>query len=381
MDKNKELLKKSIILTCIVWLALIVRIHGLPFTSGDYTSFVSRWFDTIKTGGGFSALKNSLGDYTPPYFYLLTLGTYTGINKLFYVKMITFVFEIMAAFFVIKIVNIKYKNENANYLAFGLLLFIPTVIFNGSVWAQCDIIFTSFVIGSIYYILREKPITSLIFYGVALSFKLQAIFLLPLFGILLIKNRIKIYHLLLLPISYLVLSIPSLIVGRPLKDILLIYVNQSSEYTSLTSNAPSIYQWFTNKLFSNTTLIGNIGIAFTLVVVFIIFYVSIKYIKIIKYDNVIELALLFSIIIPFLLPRMHERYFFMADIISLLYAFSFPKKFYIAIIIPFVSLVCYFPFLYHTSTSYILDSSIVLFIVIIDLIYSFRIHLLNEKSY
>ena len=379
MDKNKEFLKKFIILACIIWLALIVRIHGLPFVSQDYTAYVSRWFDTIKSGGGFSALKNSMGDYTPPYMYLLTLGTYTNINKLFYVKMITFVFEIMTAFFVMKTVNIKYRNEKANYLAFGLLLFIPTVIFNGSVWAQCDIIFTCFVIGSIYYILRERPITSLIFYGIALSFKLQAIFLLPLFGILLFKNRIKIYHLLLLPISYLVLSIPSLIVGRSLKDILLIYVNQSSEYTSLTSNAPSIYQWFTGKIFSNTSLIGNIGIVFTLVVVFIIFYVSTKYIKIIKYQNIIELALLFATIIPFLLPRMHERYFFMADIISLLYAFSFPKKFYIAIIIPFVSLVCYLPFLYNTSTNFILASSIVLFIVIIDLLYSFRIHFINDK--
>ena len=380
MDNKKKFLKKLLILVCIIWLALIVRIHGLPFTSGDYTAFVSRWFDTIKTGGGFIALKDSLGDYAPPYLYLLTLGTYTSINKLFYVKMITFVFEIMAAFFVMKIVNISYRNEKAGYLAFGLLLFIPTVIFNGSVWAQCDIIFTSFVIGSIYYILREKPITSLIFYGIALSFKLQAIFLLPLFGILLIKNRIKIYHLLLLPMSYLALSIPSVIVGRPLKDILLTYVNQSSEYKNLTYNAPSIYQWFTSNIFSNTTLIGNIGIVFTLLVVLIIFYVSIKYIKILKYENIIELSLLFVIIIPFLLPRMHERYFFMADIISLLYAFCFPKKFYIAILMPFISLVCYLPFLYNTSTNFIIIASVVLFIVIIDLLYSFRTHLLNEQS-
>ena len=54
---------------------------------------------------------------------------------------------------------------------------------------------------------------------------------------------------------------------------------------------------------------------------------SIKYIKVIKYENVIELALLLAVIVPFLLPRLHERYFFMADIISLLYAFCFPKNF------------------------------------------------------
>lgn len=380
MDINKILLKKFLILASIIWLALLIRIPGLPFMSGDYNAFVSRWFDTIKVNGGFAALKNAMGDYTQPYLYLLTIGTYTNINKLFYVKMISFVFEIMAALFIMKIVSIKYKNPKLVYLSFGLLLVIPTVIFNGAVWAQCDIIFTSFVIGSIYYILCEKPVTSLIFFGIALSFKLQAIFILPLFGILLFKNRIKIYHLLLIPLSYLVLSLPSLIVGRPLNDILLTYVNQSGEYKNLTYNAPSIYQWIPSNSFSDTTLVGYIGILITFVVVLIIIYTSVKYIKVLKYENIIELSLLLAVIVPFLLPRMHERYFFMADIISLLYAFCFPKKFYIAIIIPLVSLLCYLPFLYNTGTDSLIDLSIVLFIVLIDLIYSFRIHLLDEKK-
>ena len=377
MDKNKKFLKKFLIIAAIIWLALIVRIPGLPSVNQDYNAFLSRWFDTIKTNGGFSALKNSMGDYTQPYLYLLTLGTYTNINKLFYIKILPFIFEIMAAFFIMKIVNMKYKNEKIGYLSFGILLLIPTVILNGSVWGQCDIIYTAFVIASIYYILREKPIISILFYGIALSFKLQAIFILPLFAILLFKNRIRIYHLLLIPLTYLVLSIPSLIVGRPLKDILLTYVNQSSEYTNLTYNAPSIYQWFTSSFFSNTTFISNIGIIFTLVVVLSIIYISVKYIKVIKYENIIELSLLFAVIVPFLLPRMHERYFFMADIISLLYAFCFPKKLYVAIIIPLVSLFCYLPFLYNTSTDSIVDLSIVLFIIIIDLLCSFRIHLIN----
>jgi Gpi18-like mannosyltransferase len=378
MNNNKKFLKKFIILASIIWLAIIVRIPGLPFTSGDYNAFISRWYDTIKNNGGFSALKNAMGDYTQPYLYLLALGTYTNINKLFYVKMITLVFEIMAAFFAMKIVNMKYKNEKFGYLAFGSLLFIPTVIFNGSVWGQCDIIYTSFAIGSIYYILCKKPITSMIFYGIALSFKLQAIFLLPLFGVLLFKNRIKIYHFVIIPLSYVVLSIPSLIVGRSLTDMLLTYANQSGEYKNLTYNAPSIYQWFTSKFFSDTNLIGYIGILLTFVIVLIILYISVRYIKVIKYENIVELALLFSIIIPFLLPRMHERYFFMADVISLLYAFSFPGKFYIAIILPLISLFSYFPFLYHTSANSIFSLSIILFLVIVDLIYTFRIHLKTQ---
>ena len=182
-----------------------------------------------------------------------------------------------------------------------------------------------------------------------------------------------------MPITYLVLSIPSLIVGRSLTDILLTYVNQSSEYKNLTYNAPSIYQWFPSNLVKSTTVIGYIGIVLTVVAILIIIYVSLKYMKVITYENVIELALLFVVIVPFLLPRMHERYFFMADIISLLYAFCFPKKFYVGVIIPLVSLVCYFPFLYNTSTNYLLALSIVLFIIILDLLYAFRHHLIKQR--
>jgi len=381
MDNYKEKLKKLLIFTSIIGVALIFRIPFLSFTSIDYHAFLSNWFDTIKSNGGFEALKSVTGDYTQPYLYLLTLGTYLNINKLYYIKMISIVFEIIAAFYIMMIVNKKYKGDKVRYLSFGLTLFIPTVIFNGSVWAQCDIIFTAFVIGSIYYILCEKPITGVIFFGIALSFKLQAIFLFPLFIVLLFKNRIKIYHFVLLPITYFVLSIPSLIIGRPLKEIFLTYVNQSGEYKDLTYNAPSIYQWIPNDFFIKTNVVTNIGIIITFIVVLIIVYISVRYIKILNNENIIELSLLFALIVPYLLPRMHERYFFMADVISLLYAFYFPKKFYVAIILPLISLLCYLPFLYNTSSDYILDLSVILFLVLINLIYSFKIHLKDEEKF
>jgi len=130
MNNNKKFLKKFLVLTFIIWVAILIRIPGLPFMSGDYTAFVSKWFDTIKVGGGFASLKNAMGDYTQPYLYLLAIGTYTNINTLFYVKMLSFVFELMAAFYIMKIVNIKYKNPKLVYLSFGLVLLIPTVIFN-----------------------------------------------------------------------------------------------------------------------------------------------------------------------------------------------------------------------------------------------------------
>ena len=60
---------------------------------------------------------------------------------------------------------------------------------------------------------------------------------------------------------------------------------------------------------------------------------------------VLALCLLFAIGIPFLLPHMHERYFYGADILSLVLAFSVPVSFPTALLVQFASLLGYHAYL------------------------------------
>jgi hypothetical protein len=62
-------------------------------------------------------------------------------------------------------------------------------------------------------------------------------------------------------------------------------------------------------------------------------------------ERMILLALISVSLLPFLLPRMHERYFYAADIISTLYALYRPSRWYIPVIVVFASFISYFPFL------------------------------------
>ena len=57
-------------------------------------------------------------------------------------------------------------------------------------------------------------------------------------------------------------------------------------------------------------------------------------------------GLFFALLLPYLLPHMHERYFFLADILALIYAFFRPKRFYIPIMVVFSSFAGYLPFLF-----------------------------------
>ena len=44
---------------------------------------------------------------------------------------------------------------------------------------------------------------------------------------------------------------------------------------------------------------------------------------------IVSLALLSVLLAPYLLPHMHERYFYAADLLSLIYWFCYPRRWYV----------------------------------------------------
>lgn len=46
----------------------------------------------------------------------------------------------------------------------------------------------------------------------------------------------------------------------------------------------------------------------------------------------VSLALFYTLLLPYFLPYMHERYWYPADLFSVVFAFYFPEKFYVPIL-------------------------------------------------
>ena len=63
-------------------------------------------------------------------------------------------------------------------------------------------------------------------------------------------------------------------------------------------------------------------------------------------EVIVKLWLVSVLLLPFTLPHMHERYFFAAEVVSIIYAFYSPKRFFVPLIVGAVSLRSYFPFLF-----------------------------------
>ena len=64
-----------------------------------------------------------------------------------------------------------------------------------------------------------------------------------------------------------------------------------------------------------------------------------------KYSKHFCLALLMAVGVPFLLPHMHDRYFYPADALSLALAFAMPALFPVAPLVEFASFLGYYAYL------------------------------------
>ncbi|MBP2319859.1 Gpi18-like mannosyltransferase [Kibdelosporangium banguiense] len=337
--------KIVLIATGIVLIALAVRLPWLDFQSRDYQAFVAQWYDFIKANGGFAALRYQFANYNVPYLYLLAILTYLPVPVLAGVKMISVLFDLLLAFYAFKLVALKYPRGWQPILAAVVVVLLPTVVVNSSLWAQCDSIYAAFGLGGVYYAVRSRPWLACVFFGLSLAFKMQIVFVLPLLAILVLLRKVPWPALLVVPGVVLLLDGPALLAGADPGALLSVYTDQVGEYTQLTLNAPNIYQFLDITTAADAWRTG--GVLFTGALVLGIILVAIARRTPITIGRVILLATLFAIMVPFFLPAMHERYFYMADVLSVVAAFYFPRRLWpVPVLVQFASFFSYLPFLF-----------------------------------
>ena len=345
-----------------------LRLALFPHETSDYYGFLSPWYDHLRQHG-FAGFKVRFSDYTPPYLYLLWLVSLLAVPKLYAIKAISLVFDFGLAFVVLSLIRLKYDRRSIWFAAFATVLFAPTIFFNSALWGQCDVIYTTFLLASLYSLLRDRASLAVLFLSIAFAFKLQAIFLFPLFLVLWAKGELSLKYFLLIPAVYVVLCAPALATGRPLPDLLTIYLHQANTYPRLTSSAPNLYQWLPD----NTQLFGRAGLIFASTTVALLCYVCVKSDVRWEKNLTVGLALASALVVPFVLPYMHERYFYPADCIAIVYGFYFPRRFYVPLAVITISLFSYFPFLFSDMTVIPLPYlalllAIVLIVVLVDLL-------------
>ena len=339
------------ILLFMTAMAISIRLSLVDWISGDYSNFLKPWLQQIVNQGGWASLGLKIGDYTPPYMYLLTFISYfpqanTLEPYLLGIKLISIGFDLVLMVGVY--LNAKVWLAKAHPLFPAVIavmaLFLPTVIINGSLWGQIDASYTGMSLIAIYFLQKNKPLNAAIWYGVAFSFKLQAIFFLPVFIIYFwFHYRHKIYYVFIIPVVYYMLALPAILAGRSIVEITQIYFLQTETYKLLTLSMPNLYQWFPNQRYEDLNQMA-IGLFIVLMAVQFLMMLLTKVKLTMK--PLLLLAYWSLLMANFFLPAMHERYLFAADVIILIVVFQFKAKFYLVLATQTVSLLAYAPFIF-----------------------------------
>ena len=323
--------------------ALIMRYALRNVVAGDYKMFFEPWVATLReAGGGIKGLSAEFEyvDYTTPYLTILSfISICPFLNTLLLMKLVSIFFDFVAAFAVMAIVYDRTKNMTYGILGYGALLMIPTVLTNGAMWAQCDIIFTSFVLWSLYFMLKDKPAWSMAFYGIAFAFKLQTLFLAPLYVILWMKGKVKLKHFLFLPLMYVIGMIPSLLAGKSFWKLISVYFFQANgqmDIYALSHKFPNIYQLIGTDSFLFEY--ADAGIWVTLGALMILMYCFARKQYEMNACLLLRMGMLLTMTVVFFLPHMHERYAILVDVMAIVYVFFDFRKLYI----PVLTILCSF---------------------------------------
>ncbi len=327
-----------------VYVMLLLRILFFDHETGDYLTFLKPWTQYFRDNGGFAGLSRSIGNYNIPYLFFLALFSYIPITELYLIKLLSVGFDLLLAVSIAKLVLLCTKDHSRSLISFAAAMLLPTVLLNGACWGQCDSIYGGLAVLSVYFILTDRPWHSMAALSLAFAFKLQAIFIFPVFLVFLYTKKLKLYHLPLFPAVYFIAVSPAMLAGRPVLDTLLIYVNQGSTVgSSLNYNSPSVFSLFYNvanpAAYSRAGIIG--AFAFCSLMFVLLFVLR----KRLGSRSLLLAAFIFALVVPMLLPHMHERYFFMADVLSLAVAFVIPKAAPVSVLCSFASLLGYHAYL------------------------------------
>lgn len=327
-----------------------LRICMFYYQSGDYNSFLVNWVEQMRGLSLTEAMKADIGDYNMPYLYLLFIISRIKLPDLYLIKTVSCMFDIIAALFVMKIVGHFRCSAVTRLGAYLVTLALPTVWLNGAFWAQCDVMFASLCLGMMWAILKGRGNLATVMWTLAFALKLQAIFALPVLIVALFTRRIKAKGLIWIVPVFFATLLPAMVCGRGFIDCVKIYFEQADQYPQMHLNIPSIWVLLGHVEFApfNSAAIFLTGAAL-LVLLGLCFHWR----KGIDDKALITLFYIGALLLPFLLPRMHERYYFLADLAALAVFFVDFKKWYVPLITVLSSYAGYRYFL--MGGEYLLD--------------------------
>ncbi|MEG2316313.1 MAG: glycosyltransferase 87 family protein [Clostridia bacterium] len=320
----------------VALLGLLIRWSFMPLIVADTEFFYIPWLNTLKESGVQALLDPALQfNYTPMNLYLWALAAklFGSFDTLMVVKALRIVEELAlcaACYALICALVPKARGSLRRFLGFSVLLLNPVLILNAAGWGQVDAGYTLFCVLSVILLLKQKPEWALCMMGVALSYKLQAAFLLPLFVIAYFCGRKKFSLLwfLAVPGIWVISGVPMIFFGQSPLYAVQVYLGQAEQYTNPTFNCPNLFAVMGDAIGAKQQINGmlsRLGMALCFGALGGMAVWLMRTGRTLTDRTSVLLGAWCVLCCLFFLPRMHERYGIVGEMLLLCWAVACAK--------------------------------------------------------
>lgn len=299
----------------MLWLSM----PGIP---KDMVTYLIPWYDHIVVTGPLAAFAEPFSNYTPPYLYLLAaLTLFNGAaSTMTLIKLLSLAGTLVLALAVRHLLIRLDAHQPGRGAA--LVLAMPSVLLNAGLLGQCDAMWTSACVMALAASVDRRHAAMLAWCGLALAFKAQAILIAPFFLALLIHRRVPFAIWLIAPVTFMVAMLPAWAMGWPASDIATLYFRQVDTFSALSMNAPNIWE----ILQALPLGVPLAGLATAAAIGATAAYLARFSTPFLDQRALLSAALLAPLMLAGLLPRMHERYFFLADVLAIVLAATYRDR-------------------------------------------------------
>ncbi|HEX8257269.1 MAG TPA: hypothetical protein VF589_06520 [Allosphingosinicella sp.] len=285
-----------------------------PAVTGDMNDYLVPWYDTILARGRVGAFAEPFGNYTPPYLYLLSaVSLFDGLlAKVTLIKLLSVAGVAALAWAVARLVGAA--GVERPWRAALWVFLLPSVVLNAPAMGQCDAIWAAACIAAVAETVERRPAAMLVWCGVAIAFKAQAVFIAPFIISRLLAERTPWHLWAIPPLVYGAAMLPAWLMGWPAADLATIYLRQTEWGPDFLGNAPNPWAWaqhFFAEAGAGYRWVGHAAAAAAALA-----YVVVFGRRRLGARGLVAAALLAAIMLPWLLPKMHERFFFLADLLA-----------------------------------------------------------------
>lgn len=292
-----------------------------PLYTPDMSAYLVPWLETIRERGVMSAFAEPFSNYMPSYLYLLALFSPLAgwLDPMSVIKLLSAAGTVALALAMHRLLTALGADQRAQWAA--LVFALPSVAFNALMMGQCDAIYVAACVMGVAMALERRHLAMFAWCGIAVAFKAQAVLIAPFFLALAIRRRVPFHDWLAAPAALLAMMLPALLAGWPSADLATVYFRQAGTFSNdIARNAPNI--WSLAGAISPEHAPKLFGFALAAALATAAAYVA--RMQVVRFDKagLVGMAALAALLTAGLLPRMHERYFLLADILILAFAIA-----------------------------------------------------------